>query len=165
MFTCVGVKINLDQFVATCKTLFATFESNLADYTTEWLKQNAGKGEDARYCVIEFLEDTVNHYFTTSDINRKIVLFEWDEHAEKDDIFSYIKATNGIKKDTLKKNTLKKNTSNTTIVFGISLLVCDKEAMKSLPFDQVNACVQYFQGIITQLGVDESEIELITDAI
>jgi len=164
MFTCVGVKINLDQFVATCKKLFATFESNLADYTTEWLKQNAGKGEDARYCVIEFLEDTVNHYFTTSDINRKIVLFEWDEHAEKEDIFSCIKAINGIKKG-IKKDTPKKDTSNTTIVFGISLLVCDKEAMKSLPFNQVNACVQYLKGIITQLGVDESEIELITDAI
>jgi hypothetical protein len=142
MFTTVGVKIDLDTFVSVCKKLFNTFDSELNKYTTEWLKDN--KGENKHYAIIDFLEDKANHYFSTINVEKQITIFEWCENDHKGD---------------------KKEDNNKTIVFGISILTCDNEAMKSISFNEVNACIEDMKVLIKHFDIDESKIELIVDAI
>jgi hypothetical protein len=143
MFTSVGVKIHLDHFLTICKKTFRNFETDLAKYTTEWLKEN--KNEDEKYATIEFLGDKANHYFSTSNIENenddKIVIFEWCPERKNGDVKS------------------------TIVVFGISLLVCDREDMKSTSVYNINACIEEMKILIKLFEIDESKIELIVDAI
>jgi len=140
MFTYIGAKIELDHFLTVCKKTFRNFEIDLAKYTTEWLKDNEDEDEK-KYAIIDFLGNKANHYFGTSKIenenDNKIVIFEWCP-----------KITNEDEKSTM-------------IVFGISLLICYKEDMKSISVYNINAYVEEMKILLKSFEIDESKIELI----
>jgi hypothetical protein len=133
MFTVIGVKINLNQFVDVCKKLFVNFDSDLIKYTPKWVKDN--NGEDKTHCLIDFLSDHANHYFRTINFNKdndNITIFKFD---------------------------------NETIVFGISLLTCEKELIKSISLNEVNVCMEDLKTLIKHFNLDETNIEFIVDNI
>jgi hypothetical protein len=134
MFSYVAVKIELERFVEVCKVLFINFEDDSEQYISKKKEEGEFKNEDRNSLMIDFLSEKSNHYFNASldDHYMETVIFEWwpEERGTKP-----------------------------RVVFGVSLLCCEKDTNKSLNWKQVEERVEAVKVLISHFDVSDDQIE------